>query len=81
MPSIIRKNKINLVNLNNDTQKIIITINIESNHVNNNLDNILETINNLAVNIPNYKIEIPEPKIKPVKVIKNKFGSNAGNYV
>jgi hypothetical protein len=84
MTLITRKEKITLISTMNENDRIVITINIEANHVHNQLDMLLETMRNLTNNVNSYKLEVktekPKKAEKPVKNKKSLFVRN-GNYV
>ena len=67
MNKIIRKNKSILVNNGNEENKLNVTISIESNHINNNLDDYLTLLNSNVKNIMNYSVI---NQVKPVKETK-----------
>jgi hypothetical protein len=80
MPSIVRKEKIVLCNTMNENDVITINIVIDSNHVNNNLDHLLQTLNTYIHALPSYKTKEKEAKPKPKpKSKKNQFGD--GHFV
>jgi hypothetical protein len=76
--SVVRKEKIVLCNTQNDNDVVTITINIDSNHVNNAFDQLLQTMSNYSNAVPGYKVQEPEKKSKSKK--KNQFG-DGGQYV
>jgi hypothetical protein len=82
--SIVRKEKIVLVSNVDEKDIITFTINIDSNHVNNNIDNLLNAITSQVSNLPNYKEQVKEVKESKPKGGKSKlkgaFG-NTGQYV
>jgi hypothetical protein len=80
MPKFKRSDKLILVNNINENDIIKIDILIDSNHINNGLDQLLQTVSSIISTFPNYKIKKEEPKEKPVKKSKKVFGSNA-NFV
>lgn len=71
---------------NGDDEKVIkITINIETNHVHNQLDTVLQSMENVCSNLAGYKLlgdkkALKEEKAeKAVKAKRNKaFGSGGG---
>lgn len=79
--SIVRKDKIILYSNADEKDIITFTINIDSNHVNNNIDNLLSTIAYQVSNLPNYKEKVKEVKLKGNKKgLSGAFG-NTGQYV
>jgi regulatory protein YycI of two-component signal transduction system YycFG len=76
---ILRKDKIVLYNVNNEKDTITFIINIESNHVNNQLDQILSAMSSMTNDIVNYKQKVKDEK--PIKSKKNKGFGNSGEYV
>jgi hypothetical protein len=82
--SIVRKDKIVLVSNADEKDSITCTINIDSNHVNNNIDTLLASITFLISNFPNYKEQVKEVKESKPKggktKLKGAFG-NTGQYV
>ena len=70
MTKFTRKSKVELEQLANNEETIAITININSNHINSNLDNLLLSLTNLASTLNNYKIKVEEKK-QPKKPKKN----------
>jgi hypothetical protein len=77
--SIVRKEKIVLCNPQNENDVVTITIVIDCNHVNNQLDQLLQTLSGCSSSLPNYKIKEEEPKSKAKsKSKKNKFGDGNG---
>jgi glycerol-3-phosphate responsive antiterminator len=78
--SIIRKEKIVLCNNINNNDIVTFNIVIDSNHVNNNLDQLLQTLTSCINALPGYKVQEKEEKEKPKpKSKKNKFGD--GHFV
>jgi hypothetical protein len=83
MPKFIRKDKIILVDNLNEENKIEVSITIDSNHVNSQLDQLLMLLsNNVNSTLLNYKVKVEEvkekPKAKP-KAKKNVFSN--GSFV
>jgi hypothetical protein len=79
--SIVRKDKIILYNKDDEKDIITFTINIDSNHVNNNIDSLLSAITYQVSNLPNYKEKVKEVKLKGNKKgLSGAFG-NTGQYV
>jgi hypothetical protein len=78
MTKFTRKFKVELEQLANNEETIAITITIDSNHINSNLDNFLMSLTNVASNFNNYKIKVEEKKEKkePKKPKKKQFGGN-----
>ena len=78
--SIIRKEKIVLCSNINNNDIVTFNIVIDSNHVNNNLDQLLQTLTSCVNALPSYKVQEKEEKPKPKpKSKKNKFGD--GHFV
>jgi hypothetical protein len=77
MTKFTRKSKIELEQLGNDEEIIAVTITIDSNHVNGNLDNLMMQLTNTVTSLNNYQVQDKEKK-KPKKPKKKQFG---GNYV
>lgn len=77
MTKFTRKSKIELEQLGNDEETIAVTITIDSNHVNNNLDHLMMSLTNTVTSLNNYKVQDKEKK-KAKKPKKKQFG---GNYV
>ena len=75
MTKFTRKSKVELEQLANKEETIAITITIDSNHINSNLDNLLLSLTNVASTLNNYKIKIEEKK-QPKKPKKKQFGGN-----
>lgn len=80
--SFIRKDKIILENCAENNNTVTVTLNIDSNHINNNLDQLLQSITTLVNTFPNYKVHVPEPKEKKQpKKSKNNGFKVSGNFV
>jgi hypothetical protein len=75
MTKFTRKSKVELEQLANNEETIAITITIDSNHINSNLDNLLLSLTNVASTLNNYKIKVEEKK-QPKKPKKKQFGGN-----
>lgn len=81
--NIIRKTKITLQNNIEEKNKVTFTINIDSNHINNQLDSILNNIES-CINLANYTVQndCKEVKEKPVTKGKSKKQQfTNGSYV
>lgn len=76
MPKFTRKSKIELEQQSNSEDKISISVTIDSNHINSDLDRLLLSLTNLASTLQNYKVKVEEPK--KAKKQKKQF---SGNYV
>ena len=70
-----RKSKIELEQQANDEETITVTITIDSNHINSNLDNLLLSLTNVASTLNNYKVKVEEKK-QSKKPKKKQFGGN-----
>jgi len=75
MTKFTRKSKVELEQLANKEETIAITITIDSNHINSNLDNLLLSLTNVASTLNNYTIKVEEKK-QPKKPKKKQFGGN-----
>jgi len=72
-----RKSKVEMQQLTNEDEIVNVTICIESNHVNSNLDSLMLALTNNVTVLNNYK---PKEK-KATKVKKPKKKDFGGNYV
>ena len=75
MTKFTRKSKIELEQQANNEETITVTVTIDSNHINCNLDNLLLSLTNLASTLNNYKIKVEEKK-QPKKPKKKHVGGN-----
>ena len=72
-----RKSKVEMQQIANEDESVNVTICIESNHVNSNLDSLMLALTNNVTSLSNYKPKEKETK----KVKKSKKKDFGGNYV
>ena len=79
----IRKDKIELELINDEQKKITVSLLIDSNHPNSQLDNLLELLSsNVKSTLMNYKETVKEDKKdKPKSKSKSKSNFGDGVYV
>ena len=80
MTKIIRKHPVELIDNSNEENIVKVSVVVESNHINNNLDAYLMSLNSSIKNLFNYTLKIKEIKeVKKDKRKKKKFSD--GGYV
>ena len=75
MTKFTRKSKIELQHMTNAESTLAVTINIDSNHTNNDLDTLLSSLTNTTNSLNNYKPK-EEVKKQPKQTKKKQFGGN-----
>ena len=82
MNKILRKNKSVLIDNSNEDNIIKVSIIIESNHINNNLDNYLNVITSNIKTLNNYTLKVEEkPEKKKPKPKTKKINFPTSIYV
>jgi hypothetical protein len=75
MTKFTRKSKIELQHMTNAESTIAVTITIDSNHTNNDLDTLLSSLTNTTNSLNSYKHK-EEVKKQPKQTKKKQFGGN-----
>jgi hypothetical protein len=75
MTKFTRKSKIELQHMTNAESTLAVTITIDSNHTNNDLDTLLSSLTNTTNSLKNYKPK-EEVKKQPKQTKKKQFDGN-----
>jgi len=75
MTKFTRKSKIELQNMTNAESTLSVTITIDSNHTNYDIDTLLSSLTNTTNSLNNYKPK-EEVKKQPKQTKKKQFGGN-----